>query len=187
MFLQLFGGNQCPVQYLNRSRYLQCVMQTTQSRLSFSEEFKMLNSLEVLLFFYGLTCVESLVRLKSVRALGNEAEHNGTTNRFVNQMIVKAFSALHHVDRLQPPSKVIVPYIIYDRQLILFTVLSLRVNGFAFITQRKSLEDVTGILSRLEGVDLEACDRTSGKDSAFSYITFELFDMLYVAIGNNVL
>lgn len=48
-------------------------------------------------------------------------------------------------------------------------------NGFAPFTKSKSLGDVSGPLSGLDGGDLEAYDRTCGQDSAFRNITYVLF------------
>lgn len=59
--------------------------------------------------------------------------------------------------------------------------------AFANITQSKSLEDVTGLLSGVDRVDWEGYGMTTGHDSAFHYITYALFYMLLYAIGSNAL
>lgn len=80
----------------------------------------------------------------------------------------------------------IAPYIVFDGQLVRFTVFSLPVNGFAPITQSKSLQDTIGPLSGLAGVKPEVYGRKSGQDSKFCYIMYLLFDMLLDEVGNNV-
>lgn len=84
-----------------------------------------------------------------MKALHNVAAKAAATIiiEIVCKLVVKRSSALRRVGRLLPLSRVIVLYIIFDIQLIQLTVLSLRVNGFASITQSKSLADVSGPLS----------------------------------------
>lgn len=100
-------------------------------------------------------------------------------------MIVKSFHALCRVSKLPSLSNKIGPYIIFDRQLIGFTVLALRRNGFAPIMYCKSLEDATVPLSCPDEVYPEAYGRTGGQDTAFRYIIYVLFDMMHDAVGNN--
>lgn len=100
---------------------------------------------------------------------------------------MKAFSALHPVDRLLPLSKVIAPYIMFDRQFVRFTVMSLRVDVFAPITRSRLLKDVIGSLSDPDGIGPEAYCKASRQDSSFCYITYPLSDLLHVIIGNNAL
>lgn len=59
----------------------------------------------------------------------------------------------------------------FDRKLVLLTVLSLIVNGFAPIWQRKSLQDVTDPYLGPDGVDPDVYGRTSGQESTFCYMT----------------
>lgn len=58
-------------------------------------------------------------------------------------------------------------YNILGRKLVQVTVLFLHMDSFALITQRKSLEDDTGPLSGLEGVDPELCGKIDGQDGAY--------------------
>lgn len=131
-------------------------MQTFRRRLSFSDELEVPSTLEVLLFFYRLSIYKSLVRHKNMTALHDAATSTGTLIRIVSQMVLKDFSALCCLSQLSPLSKVIVPYTIFDQQLVRRTVVSLRMNFFAPITQGKSLEDVIGALFRANRIDSEA-------------------------------
>lgn len=71
-----------------------------------------------------------------------------------------------------------------DLQLLQFTVLALRVNGFPPIAQSMSLEDVTGSLSGQVGFSPEAYCRRSEQDSAVCYIRYGRFVLLHDAIEN---
>lgn len=154
MFLQFFQVNQCHIVYPIGSRYVQRLVQLCKTRLSSSGKFKVVPSiLEVLMFFHWFSFVESPVQKKSVRAPRNAAERTGNTIGTVNEMIGKSYSTLCRVAQISPPFMVIALYIIFDRKMVWFSVLSLHVNGFALITQKKSLEDVFSPLSGSEGVD----------------------------------
>lgn len=96
---------------------------------------------------------------------------------------MEAFSSLCLVARLPPLSNKIVTYISFVLELIKFNVLSLRVNGFAPVTQSKLLEYFTGPFSSLDGGDSGAPRRVSGHHSAFWYIKYVLFDMRHDTIG----
>lgn len=85
---------------------------------------------------------------------------NGTTMRTLSQKILNAFIALCHITQLLPLSKVTAPYILFDQQVVLFTLLSLGENVFAPITQSSSLNEATGTLSGPDGGDLGASGGT---------------------------
>lgn len=104
----------------------------------------MLSALEGLLFFHMLSFVESLVRYQRVRALFYAAAKTENTIAIVNQLVLKIFTALCLGALLLPLSKVVAAYIKVDRQLVMFTVLSLCVTGFSPISQSESLNDVFG-------------------------------------------
>lgn len=163
---------------------MQHVVQTSQSRLSSSEELKLPITLEVRLFFHGLSFVKCIVRQKIVRALLNATVQSKTTIETVIQMILKASSALYRVARLTSLSKVIAPCIKINRHLVWYIVLYLRVNGFAPIAQSKALEYVTdpspfwrGKIRTLIG------EQVNKKGIPLRHET--LFHILHEAIGNN--
>lgn len=70
-------------------------------------------------------------------------------------------------------------YIIFNRQLVQYTLVSLCVNGFALITQKKLPVHATGPLFGADGIHPEAYSRTSWHERAFHYIVDVLFDMLH--------
>lgn len=122
MFLHLLRGNRRPVKYLDGSRYLQGVLKTFQGRLSVSEEFEVPRTLEVLLLFHGLSCVECFAQQNRVRALRNATAQTGTTFQIVNKLIMKAFRPQCRVPRGLPLFEVIAPYIIIEIKMIWCTV-----------------------------------------------------------------
>lgn len=123
--------------YLSGSKYSQGNVQAPQRRVSYSEEFEELSTLETLLLFHGLSFVKYLVRKSGLRALRNATAHTGIKMGILNQLILKALSTFRRVVRLPQLSKGIVTYLIIGRRLVQLYFLS--VNGFAFITQTKSL------------------------------------------------
>lgn len=127
----------------------------------------MLSTLEVLLFFHGLSLVKFPVRQKSVRVLRNAAVQTGTTIEIVNQINVKVFRSLCCGALLLPLSEVTEPYIMFFQQPVRFTLLSLHVNVFALIAQSKSLDDVTGPLTGPYGVNVEVNGRKVNKTVHF--------------------
>lgn len=79
-----------------------------------------------------------------VKALHEAGAQTEATIRIEFQMIVKSFNAVCCVAQLPSLSKTIAPYIMFDRQLAVSTVLSLFMNGVSPFTQRKLFVDVTG-------------------------------------------
>lgn len=134
-----------------------------------------------------MSFVDSNLQDKKVRALCTMGAQTEKTIGIVIQKIVKVFSALCRVGKHRPFSKVIAPHIIFNREIVRFGVLSPCVNGFAPIEQRKFLADVTTPRPGPDGVDLKLCARKSGHDTAFRYISYELFNTLHESIGNNAL
>lgn len=67
-----------------------------------------------------------------------------------------------------------------------FRALSLRLQ-LAIIALSCSLADVTAPLTALGIVDPEAYGGTSGQITAFKYISYEFFNTLYEATGDNAL
>lgn len=178
MFVQLFQGSQYPVRYLNGCCYLQFVMQSSPRWLGSFEGRKIANILGVMMYYHGLSFVESFVWYKSMRALHSAAVQSGTTIGIVTQVIGKAlgnFVASFHCG-LCPRWLRFISY--FDQQLVRSTVLSLRVDGIATITQSPSLEQANENLSNLSGVCWEACSRSNRQDSALCSSTYALSDML---------
>lgn len=103
-----------------------------------------------------------------MRALRNAAVQIRTKIGIVNQMVVKAFREQCRVAHIPPLSQVIEIHIICDRQLVVFTVLSLHVYGFSPVLQSRLFQDVTGPLSCPDGVDPEVNDRSSGQEVHFA-------------------
>lgn len=134
-----------------------------------------------------LSFVESIAGQKGVRTLRNAVAKTGTAIGIVDRVTVKAFSALCRAALLPPLSRVIAPYIKIDRQLAWFTVLSLRVTGFAIIRQGKSLKDAPGPLSGPDAGYWESYGGVSGQNIALRYNTYTLFDMRPDKVGNNAL
>lgn len=60
-------------------------------------------------------------------------------------------------------------------------------NGFALISQIKSLQDGIGPLSGPDGEDPGACVRRNRQNNSFHYITYVLLDVLPDARGNKAL
>lgn len=100
---------------------------------------------------------------------------------------MKAFRTLSRLAQLLPMCTVIARYIIFDKQIVRFTVLILGVTGIIPIAQSKFLDDGYDPLSCPDVIDPNANCRTSRKGSAFCVITYALFDILHDAIENNVL
>lgn len=73
MFLQMLGGKKYSMEYLNGSKYLQRIMLISQKRLSYSEEFRVQCTLEVLLVIHGFSTVQALALQNCMRALRNDA------------------------------------------------------------------------------------------------------------------
>lgn len=124
---------------------------------------------------------------RDVRSLHNAATRSGITKGIVNEMIVKASSAICHLARLPPLPRVIAPYITFAWQLVRLTEFSLRVRRFAAIMQSNSIQDFSRCLSCVDRVVAGAYDTTSLHDRAFCYVTCALFPMLHDEIGNTVL
>lgn len=185
--LQLLRGNQFLSGYLRREKYLQRVVQTSQSCMSSFDVFEGRSILEIPLLINGLSFVEFPVQQKSVRALIYAAAKPGATIGILNQMTVKAFNELRSVTRLPSLSGGIALYTIFDQKLVSHTEFSSCVDGPDPITQSRSFEDFTCHLSTPHGVDLESYSRTSGQESAFRHITYSLFEMLHQEVGNNAL
>lgn len=139
MFLHLFRAKQCGVEYESGGRYLQGVVQTSQRWLSSPEKFEVLSTAEMLLFLHALSLTEYLLHQKEVRALCNFGAQTGTIIKIVIQWIVKAFSALCRPVWLRPLSKLVVPYVILDKEAVRFSVSSGNVHGLAPILQSKVL------------------------------------------------
>lgn len=104
-----------------------------------------------------------------MRALRIATAQIGTKIGITNQMIVKASIVQCCLAQLPHLSKVIAPYIIFDRKMLWYFTLSLPLNGFPPIGQNKWLEDNTGPLlvpmqylwSVIRSVSQKTCARQS--------------------------
>lgn len=115
--------------YLNGNRYLQSVVRNSQRHQRSSEESVVSHRLEGLLFFHGPIFIKSHLEQRSVSAVRNVAAQTEIPIGILNRMILKAFSPLFPVYQLSPMSRVIAPYLIFHRQFVPLTILSLCVNG----------------------------------------------------------
>lgn len=66
-------------------------------------------------------------------------------------------------------------YVIFDEEKMQFSLLSFCENGLAPIMQSTSRQEVSGHLSGLEEIDLEANGRRFGQNTSFRFILVELF------------
>lgn len=148
--------------YWSSGRPPQPVVQTSHRELCSSTEIEVPHTLKALLLFQALSFDGCLPRQKRVKALHIVCGPTGITIRIITQRIVMAFSAICFLVGLRPLSKVIAPYVLFDEESLRLSVQWFCVNLFAPIMWSKSLAQVNGPLSDLDGEEPKAYDNTSG-------------------------
>lgn len=141
----------------------------SQMWLSYSHEFDLPSTLEVLLVFHWLSFVESLDLQKRLRALRNAAVQTWTT---ISTVKIDCEVLQGPISRIWTPAAVHgdCPVNHNCLKLVQLTFMPLHVKGFSVSTERKSLENVTCPMSGTGRVGPKVYCRTGEQDCAFGHM-----------------
>lgn len=136
----------------------------------------------VIIFFHCLSVFSHQIRKKTLTVL-SEYRAGTLIDSFV-QHLLKDWKELFTESQFTDFSKAMDSNMLFENRIFQFRVLPTRSEGMFPLLQQKTLVDVGHSTKGEEGVDTAAFDRSANTNGVLRYVTYLMFDSLYLLNQN---